>query len=397
MMSEFSKVVLKSGKADSVKRFHPWIFSGAIKKIYGEVNDGEIVTVYSNKDEFLALGHFQNSSISVRALAFEETEIDDVFWKEKIQNAYNLRMNLGLVNSLQTDVYRLVHAEGDGLPGLIIDFYNGVAVMQCHSIGMHKAKEHIKDALLSIYGNDLIGVYDKSAETLPSEYKSQIENGFLYENGSHDGEVSEYTNRFQVDWEKGQKTGFFIDQRENRKLLGELAKDKTVLNTYCYTGGFSISALNGGAKLVHSVDSSKKAIELTEKNIEMNGFSKDTHKCFASDTLDFLKENDTTYDIIILDPPAFAKHKNVRHNAVQGYKRINREALKKLNKGGILFTFSCSQVVNKQLFTATFISAAIQSEKKVRILYQLTQPADHPISAFHPEGEYLKGIVAIVD
>lgn len=396
-MENYPKVILKSGKDLAIERFHPWVFSGAIKKIIGYPNDGDLVSVYSNKDKFLALGHYQQGSITVRVLSFEQTSIDGDFWLKKVKAAFRLRYDIGLADHPQLNAYRLIHAEGDGMPGLIIDFYNGTAVMQCHSIGMHQNRNEIAEALKAVYLGNLKAIYDKSAETLPSEYGKKVNNGFLFKEFEPSGFINEYENLFTVNWEKGQKTGFFIDQRENRALLKQYARNRTILNTFCYTGGFTVAALRGGAKLVHSVDSSKKAIELSEQNIELNDFSKDIHQCFASDALDYLKGLEQKYDIIVLDPPAYAKHQNVRHNAVQGYKRLNREALKHINKGGLLFTFSCSQVVNKQLFTSTFISAAIQAGRKVRIIHQLTQPADHPINAFHPESEYLKGLVAYVE
>lgn len=396
-MSESIKVVLGSGKDQAVRRFHPWVFSGAIKKIYGNPLEGDVVEVYSNHDEFLGLGHYQPSSIAVRVFSFERVTPDYSFWKTKLLDAYNFRKRIGVANNVNTDVYRLVHAEGDGLPGLILDFYNGVVVMQSHSVGMHMIRDVISEILKEIYGEKLLAVYDKSSETLPHMSKNEAKDGFVFGNADEFHEVNEYGNKFLVNWQSGQKTGFFIDQRENRNLLGQYVHGKKVLNTFSYTGGFSVYALKAGAAEVHSVDSSKKAMELTEKNIHLNNFESDKHISHTVDAFEFLKNIDEKYDVIILDPPAFAKHHNVSHNAMQGYKRINMDAMKQIRKGGIIFTFSCSQVINRAMFTSTIMSAAILSGRKVRILHQLSQPADHPISSFHPEGEYLKGLVLFVE
>lgn len=388
------KIILSSGKDEAVKRFHPWIFSGAIKKILGSPQEGEIVSVYNNKDEFLALGHYQNGSIAIRVISFKETVPDHHFWKNKLLAAYNYRKKICIADNDSIDVYRLVHAEGDGLPGLIIDYYNGHVVIQSHSIGMYKLIDIFTEILQEIYGNKLKAVYDKSSETLPKSF--QTENKLLY--GAQDEcIVNENGNRFFIDYCEGQKTGFFIDQRENRKLLQKYCHERSVLNTFCYSGGFSMYALNAGASLVHSVDSSKKAIEMTEKNVVLNNSGNGAHQSYVSDTLDFIKSSETAYDIIILDPPAYAKHKDVKHNAVQGYKRLNQEAISKIKSGGLLFTFSCSQVVEPYLFKSTVIAAAINAGRNARIIHQLSQPADHPISAFHPEGEYLKGLVLYID
>lgn len=358
--------------------------------MYGAPVDGDLVYVYNNKDEFLALGHYQNSSIAVRIISFEDCPIDLNFWTGKIRAAYEYRKQAGITNS---EVYRLIHAEGDGLPGLIVDYYNGHLVLQCHSIGMHKHLDAIAEALKCIYSGSIKVIYDKSSETLPRHLGTA--NRFLF--GQEQAcEINENGCRFAIDYVEGQKTGFFIDQRENRLLLQKYCEEKTVLNTFCYTGGFSIYALKGGAALVHSVDSSKKAIALTDKNVHLNGFGDDKHKSFAADTLEFIKSTDMLYDIIILDPPAYAKHNDVKHNAVQGYKRLNQEAIQRINTGGLLFTFSCSQVVSPLLFKSTVIAAAISAGRKVRIMHQLSQPPDHPINAFHPEGEYLKGLVVHV-
>jgi 23S rRNA (cytosine1962-C5)-methyltransferase len=395
-MSDIIKITLKAGKDEALRRFHPWIFSGAINKIHGPIAEGDVVEVYSSHDEYLATGHYQIGSIAVRIFSFKKETPDLDFWKAKLTAAYNLRKVLNLTENSETNVYRLVHAEGDGLPGLIIDFYNGTAVIQSHSIGMHYAKPLIAEALKEIYQDKLKAIYDKSAETLPKMAKIDCKDGYLYGTASQN-EIIEYGNKFIVDWESGQKTGFFIDQRENRKQLGEYAGGKKVLNTFCYSGGFSIYALKAGATLVHSVDSSKKAIELTEKNMVLNNYNGAQHQSFAEDTMDFLKNTNDTYDVIILDPPAYAKHNDAKHNAIQGYKRLNALALSKINKGGILFTFSCSQVINRQLFNATITAASIESEKQIKILHQLSQPPDHPVNIYHPEGEYLKGLVLYVE
>lgn len=393
---KLAKIILKSGKDDAVRRFHPWVFSGAIKKIEGNVEDGDIVEVYSNHDEYLATGHYQNGTIMVRLFSFFQMIPDDQFWNSKIKKAYELRELLGLTKSESTNVYRLVHAEGDGLPGLIIDFYNGTAVIQTHSIGMHMIKDQLVKALTEVYGDKLKAVFDKSSETMPKQSSIKTVDSYLYGSAS-ETVVLENDSKFYVEWEGGQKTGFFIDQRENRDLLKKYSNGKIVLNTFCYTGGFSVTALKAGAKLVHSVDSSKKAIDLTEKNIQLNGFTKKQHQSIAADVIDYMKDVDNKYDVIILDPPAFAKHQDAKHHAIQGYKRLNAQAIKQIKPGGILFTFSCSQVVDKNLFSSTVVSAAIQVGRNVKILHRLCQPPDHPISAFHPEGEYLKGLVLFVE
>ena len=391
-MKEFTRITLNNGKEHSLKRFHPWVFSGAIKKLSGEVEEGDVVEVFSAQNEFLGMGHVQKGSIAVRIFSFEKINPDADFWRRKIQKAYDYRQSIGLADNPNTNVFRLVYGEGDGLPGLIIDYYNGTCVMQAHSIGMFIDKEKIVAALKDVLGEKLKAVYDKSSETLPKHIEAK--NSYLF--GKSDvQEVIENGNKFLIDWEGGQKTGFFIDQRDNRQLLASYSKDKTVLNTFCYTGGFSVYSAKAGAKEVHSVDSSKKAIELTDKNITLNDIT--NHKSFAVDTFDFLKDKENIYDIIILDPPAFAKSRDVKHNAVMGYKRLNAEAIKQIKPGGLLFTFSCSQVVDKYLFNSTIMSAAIVAGRNVKILHQLSQPADHPINIFHPEGEYLKGLVLYVE
>ncbi len=391
------RVILTSGKDHSLHRFHPWVFSGAIKKFSGDVIEGDIVEVYSSQNEFLGMGHFQLGSIAVRMFSFKEVIPDFQFWKSKIKAAYNFRTQLHLTNNTATNCYRLCFGEGDGLPGFIIDYYNGTAVFQSHSIGLHLIKHEFVRALQEIYGDKLNAVYDKSEETMPKQAPVKATNGYLWkrENTAIENIVLENDNKFFVDWEGGQKTGFFLDQRENRELLGSYSQDKVVLNTFCYSGGFSVYAAKKGATEVHSTDISKKAIELTDRNIELNGIK--NHTSFAVDTFDFLKHRENTYDIIVLDPPAFAKHQNVKHNAIMGYKRLNYEAIKQIKPGGLLFTFSCSQVVDKNTFNSTVMAAAIEAGRNVRVMHHLSQPADHAPSIFHPEGEYLKGLVVQVE
>lgn len=392
------KVTLKPGKDLSLRRFHPWVFSGAINKIHGDVQEGDLVEVYDSKDSYLATGHCQIGTIAIRLFAFKQETIDFIFWKEKIQKAYNYRKNIGLIGNPDTNVYRLFYAEGDGLPGLIIDFYNGTAVLQTHSIGMHLIKDQITEALKEIYGDELKAVYDKSEETMPKQAEVKALNSYHF-GELHSNEVVENGHKFFVDWEAGQKTGFFVDQRENRELLARYSNGKSVLNTFCYTGGFSVYAAKAGAALVHSVDSSKKAIELTDRNMLLNFPDQvaGMYQSFAIDTFDFLKGKDNVYDIIILDPPAFAKHRDAKHNAIMGYKRLNAEAMKQIKPGGLLFTFSCSQVVDRYSFNSAVMAGAIEAGRTVRILHTLSQPPDHPINIFHPEGEYLKGLVLHVE
>jgi 23S rRNA (cytosine1962-C5)-methyltransferase len=391
-MSNLPIVILKSGKDQSVRRFHPWVFSGAIKKIKGNVNEGDLVAVYDNKDEFLAIGHYQIGSIAVRILTFKDEEIDGDFWKKKIETAYRLRKEIGLAGSEQTNAYRLVGAEGDGMPGLIIDFYNGTAVVQMHSVGMYKIQDILVEALKDVLGDELKAVYNKSEGSLPFKANLNPVNDYVW--GKPESKIAlENGLKFHVDWEKGQKTGFFIDQRENRALLEKYSKDKDVLNMFCYTGGFSFYAMRGGARSVHSVDSSERAISITDKNVELNFPGDERHESFAKDAFKYLENAKDKYDLIILDPPAFAKHLNVVHNALQGYKRLNAIAFEQIRRGGIIFTFSCSQVVSKDMFRKMAFSAAARAGRQVRILHQLTQPADHPINIYHPEGEYLKGLV----
>lgn len=388
------KITLKKGKEISIQRFHPWIFSGAIQKMEGEVIDGCWVEVHDFKGKTLGFGHFQNGSIAVRMLSFEQQTPSETFWEDKLRKALRVRHAADLPSE-KTNAFRLTHAEGDGVPGLVIDYYDGVAIVQAHSAGMHNDRNEIATGLKLILP-DLKAVYYKSQGSLPGKIREAKEE-YLVGMGAVPHVVVENNQKFLVDWEEGQKTGFFLDQRENRKLLGDFSKGKNVLNTFCYTGGFSIYALNAGAKLVHSVDASQKAIDLTRKNIELNGFSPAIHECFAIDTFDFLKDKQDHYDVIILDPPAFAKHRDARHQAVRGYQRLNAETMKVIRSGGILFTFSCSQVVDRQLFYDTIVSAAIQAGRQIKVLHHLSQPADHPVSIFHPEGEYLKGLVLYVE
>ncbi len=392
------KIILRRGKEESLRRFHPWVFSGAIERSEGEPQEGDLVDVYSREGEFMGRGHCQIGSIAVRILSFRQEPIDQPWWNVRFQEAYNLRKSLGLAESQRTTCYRLIHGEGDGLPGLVVDIYGRTAVIQCHSVGMYLSEKQIVDALITLYGNRLSAVYDKSSQTLPYQAKLNAVDGYLYGTDSGEEPVLEHGNRFLVSWENGQKTGFFIDQRENRALVGHYAAGHTVLNTFCYTGGFSVYALQGGALSVDSVDSSERAVALAARNAALNFGPDAPHRAIARDTFDFLKETPKDrYDLIILDPPAFAKHHKVLGNATQGYKRLNAAALHKIRPGGILFTFSCSQAVSRELFRTTVFSAAAISGRNVRILHQLTQPADHPINIYHPEGEYLKGLVLYVE
>ena len=387
------QVYLKRGKEESLLRFHPWVFSGAIHHLDDGIEEGDVVRVVSEKGVFIAVGHYQQGSISVRVLTFNDVEIDDAFWHSRIQSALNMRQDIGLANSSNTNAFRLVHGEGDLLPGLIIDVYDKTAVMQAHSIGMHMSRHAIAKALAEVMKGRIENIYYKSETTLPF---MEPENGFLLGN-SDDNIAIENGLRFYVDWLRGQKTGFFVDQRENRALLEKYAKGKRVLNMFCYTGGFSFYSMRGGAQLVHSVDSSAKAIELTRRNVELNFPGDPRHEAFCEDAFKYLDSSSHTYDLIILDPPAFAKHRGALHNALKGYTRLNEKAFEKIEKGGILFTFSCSQVVSKDHFRNAVFTAAAQAKRKVRILHQLHQPADHPINIYHPEGEYLKGLVLYVE
>ncbi len=396
-MAKFIKIILKPKKEESMLRFHPWVFSGAIKSMDRQPAEGEIVEIYSSANEYLGTGHFQSGTIAIRVFSFKKVDPDTSFWQDKLQTAYDVRKSIGIAENPNTNTYRLVHGEGDALPGLIIDIYDHTAVLQAHSIGMHLIHEQLAQALKNVMGNNINNIYYKSEATLPPFEEIDVHDGYLL--GSDDGKYLAKENGllFHADWIKGQKTGFFVDQRENRALLEHYSKGRSVLNMFCYTGGFSFYALRGGAKLVHSVDSSAKAIELTKQNVELN-FPGDTrHEAFAEDAFKYLEESDNQYDLIILDPPAFAKHRDAIRHALQGYKRLNAKAFEKIKPGGILFTFSCSQAVNKEQFRLAVFSAAAMSKRNVRILHQLTQPADHPINIYHPEGEYLKGLVLYVE
>jgi 23S rRNA (cytosine1962-C5)-methyltransferase len=391
-----TKITLKSGKEQSLLRFHPWVFSGAIKSMEGKPQEGDIVEVYSNKNEFLAKGHYQIGSISVRIVTFFQEETDYNFWKSKIFRAYQMRESLGLINNINTTVYRLIHGEGDNMPGLIVDIYSDTAVMQSHSVGMFKIREQLAKAIIEIFNGKITAVYDKSEGTLPFKAKLDPKNGYLLGSAGNINPVVEYGNKFIVDWIEGQKTGFFVDQRENRKLVEFYSKNKSVLNVFGYTGGFSVYAIRGGADLVHSVDSSERATELTNQNVRLN-FPEANHEAFAVDAFEYLNTIDGKYDLIILDPPAFAKHQDALRNALQGYKKLNAKAIARIKPGGILFTFSCSQVVSKNNFREAVFSAAAIAKRQVRILHQLSQPPDHPVNIYHPEGEYLKGLVVYVE
>ncbi len=397
----YAKVILQAGKEIAVKRLHPWIFSGAIAKIEGNPTDGDVVEVFDKKNTYLATGHYYKGSIAVKIFSYEAVEVNEEFWLNKLSVAYKVRQTIVFQGgSGAVNCYRLVHGEGDGFPGLILDFYKGVVVFQAHTIGMWREKEKIVAGLKQIYGESLLAIYDKSAETLPSEFAKSVKNDYLFNCSKTElvpHEVSENDNKFLIDWFTGQKTGFFLDQRDNRALLGQYAKGKKVLNSFCYSGGFSIYALKAGAELVHSVDVSKKAVDLVNQNVALNFGETNKHEAYAEDVMNYLKRNDQTYDLIILDPPAYAKNIAKRHNAVQGYKRLNVEGIKRLAKGGILFTFSCSQVVDRELFYNTVMSAALEVGRQVRVLHHLTQGADHPVNLFHPEGSYLKGLVLYVE
>ena len=386
---------LRKGKSESLRRFHPWIFSGAITRIPENLAEGALVRVVDENNKFMALGHYQVGSIAVRVLSFTDRKIDHAFWVERLSEAYQVRCALDLVRP-DNDIYRLVHGEGDQLPGLIIDVYGETAVMQAHSVGMHCYRQEIAEALVEACKGAVKHVYYKSETTLPYKADLHQENGFLV-GGDETNIATENGLQFHIDWLKGQKTGFFIDQRENRKLLEAYSKGKSVLNMVRYTGGFSVYAMRGEAKLVHSVDSSAKAIDLTRANAELNFPGDKRHEAFAEDAFKFLEQAGSNYDLIILDPPAFAKHKDALRNALKGYTRLNSIAFQKIRKGGIVFTFSCSQAVNKDQFRLAVFTAAAQSGRHVRILHQIHQPADHPINIYHPEGEYLKGLVLQVE
>lgn len=392
----YKSIYLKKGKEESLKRFHPWIFSGAIHHMDDGINEGEIVRVITVSGDFIAVGHYQIGSIAVRVLSFKDIEINNEFWCSRLKSAFETRKSIGIADDPSNNTYRLVHGEGDNLPGLIVDCYGETAVMQAHSVGMHLCRNEVSKALVEVVGDRIKNVYYKSETTLPFKADLGQENGFIY--GSTDNDIAiENGLKFHVDWLRGQKTGFFVDQRENRSLLEKYAKGRSVLNMFCYTGGFSVYAMRGEAKLVHSVDSSAKAIELTNNNIDLNFPDDARHEAFCEDAFKYLENNDDKYDLIILDPPAFAKHRASLHNALKGYTRLNVKGLQKIKHGGILFTFSCSQVVTKDNFRNAVFTAAAQAGRKVRILHQLHQPADHPINIYHPEGEYLKGLVLYVE
>lgn len=392
----YKNIYLKKGKEDSLKRFHPWVFSGAIAHMDDGIEEGDIVRVITQSGAFIALGHYQIGSIAVRVLSFQNVAIDDDFWKQRLAAALLMRQCAGIADNPENNTFRLVHGEGDNLPGLVIDCYGKTAVMQAHSVGMHVCRNVIARQLVEVMGNRIENVFYKSETTLPFKADLGQENGFIY-GGSDDNVAVENGLKFHVDWLKGQKTGFFVDQRENRKLLEHYAKGKTVLNMFCYTGGFSFYAMRGNAKAVHSVDSSAKAIELTNANVELNFPGDKRHQAFCEDAFKFLDAAKDKYDLIILDPPAFAKHRAALHNALKGYTRLNVKAFEKIKSGGILFTFSCSQVVTKDNFRNAVFTAAALAGRNVRILHQLHQPADHPINIYHPEGEYLKGLVLYVE
>ena len=388
------KLYLKRGKEESLLRFHPWVFSGAIAQADDDLKDGDLVRVLTNHGDFIAVGHFQMGSIAVRVLSFRDVDIDADCWASRLASALKVRQSIGIADNPKNNTYRLVHGEGDNLPGLIIDVYDRTAVMQAHSIGMHLQRKQIAEQLVKVMGSRIDNVYYKSETTLP--FMDDMENGFVY-GGSEDNVALENGLKFYVDWLRGQKTGFFVDQRDNRSLLERYSAGKSVLNMFCYTGGFSVYAMRGGAKLVHSVDSSAKAIELTNRNIALNFEGDNRHEAFCEDAFKYLEQAGNNYDLIILDPPAFAKHRGALHNALKGYTRLNNKAFQKIQPGGILFTFSCSQVVTKDHFRNAVFTAAAQAGRKVRILHQLHQPADHPINIYHPEGEYLKGLVLYVE
>lgn len=389
-------IIIKHKKEAAVLRFHPWVFSGAIAQVPDGVEDGDWVEVLAQDRRFLGAGHFQHGSISVRLLTFKKTVVDQGFWNRKFQDALQVRKIAGLDVDSPQGCYRLIHGEGDGLPGLVVDIYGGVAVAQCHSVGMHRDIGFISRALQEIYADRLQAVYDKSAEALPTQYAARCQNGYIHGAASA-GVVVENGLKFLVDWESGQKTGFFLDQRDNRALLAQYAEGKEVLNAFSYTGGFSVYALAAGAHRVDSVDASARAIGLAVENVQLNGFGAAQHEGVVSDVLTYLRQTDKSYSLMVIDPPAYAKNLDKRHNAVQGYIRLNAMALRKISTGGIMFTFSCSQVVDRQLFRDSIVAAALEARRQVRVLHELSQPADHPVSLFHPEGAYLKGLVVYVE
>ena len=392
----YKNIYLKHRKEESLKRFHPWVFSGAIHHMDEGIAEGDTVRVITADGNCIAVGHYQLGTITVRVLSFDDIAIDDSFWQQRMQSALAMRESIGVANNPDNNTYRLIHGEGDNLPGLIIDCYGTTAVMQAHSVGMHVCREQICKALVEVMGDRIKNVYYKSETTLPFKAELGQENGFIYGHTDNNTAV-ENSLSFHVDWLKGQKTGFFVDQRENRSLLEHYAKGKSVLNMFCYTGGFSVYAMRGGANIGHSVDSSAKAIELTNHNVAMNFPNDNRHEAFCEDAFKYLDDNDKKYDLIVLDPPAFAKHRMALHNALKGYIRLNIKGLQRIKPGGILFTFSCSQAVSKENFRNAVFTAAAQAGRNVRILHQLHQPADHPVNIYHPEGEYLKGLVLYVE
>ena len=398
---KIASVHLRRGKEESLLRRHPWVFSGAIEHISEGIRplaEGDIVDVITKQGEFIAKGHYQIGSIAVRVLSFEQVEINAEWWAERIAKAKELREAMGLINNSSTTCYRLVHGEGDLLPGLVVDIYGRTAVVQCHSVGMYLSRQYIAEAIRKAYGNEIEAIYDKSSQTLPFKADLGAIDGYLWgRTAEADAVVLENDLKFKVNWEEGQKTGFFIDQRVNRDLVRQYSRGRKVLNTFCYTGGFSVAALAGGAREVVSIDLSERAVKLADENVRLNFGDEAPHEAIACNAVEYLKDIDDSYDLIILDPPAFAKHHKVLGNALQGYKKINARALQKIRPGGILFTFSCSQAVSRELFRTTIFTAAAIAGRRVRIIGQLTQPADHPINIYHPEGEYLKGLVVYVE
>ncbi len=390
-------IILKKGKESFVKRFHPWIFSGAVKTIEGNPNEGDVVKILSEDMEILGVAHYQKGSITARMLSFEDVEIDFNFWIEKISNALIVRKNIGVADVSHTNCYRLVHGEGDGMPGLIVDIYGTTAVIQAHSAGMYRERYLIADALIKVLDGKIKNVYNKSADTVPFKAGLDPVNAYLIGEKTNDDTIFENKLKFEIDWETGQKTGFFLDQRENRMLLEKYSKEKDVLNMCCYTGGFSAYALRGGAKSIVSVDTSARAIEQTNRNMKINFQDLSQHQAIVGDAFDFMQNIENKFDMIVLDPPAFAKHMDALKNALQAYRRLNALALKQVRKNGLIFTFSCSQVVSKEQFRSSVFAAAVDSGRQVKILHQLTQPADHPVNIYHPEGEYLKGLVLQVE
>lgn len=401
-MPEYKTIILKKGKEDSLNRKHPWIFSGAIHCADSNLDEGEVVKIVTAQGKFIALGHWQIGSIAVRVLTFDDELIDEPFYANRMATAWDVRHRIGLVRNTEcgtntvNNTYRLVHGEGDNLPGLIIDIYSGTAVVQAHSVGMHRDRMIIAKALKKNMGDALQAVYYKSETTLPFKAELGQENGFLI-GQSNNNIAIENGLKFYIDWLKGQKTGFFVDQRDNRSLLEQYSHGRRVLNMFCYTGGFSVYSMRGGAELVHSVDSSTKAIELVNRNMELNFPGDNRHEAYAADAFKFLDEMAANYNLVVLDPPAFAKHRDAIKQAMRGYTKLNAKAMEKMPQGSILFTFSCSQAINKEQFRTAVFAAAMQTGRKVRILHQLHQPADHPVNIYHPEGEYLKGLVLYID